>query len=147
MLGPLEAFVNGVGQIVNELHSTDLPADDPFVGEALDGIEVTYQRARFIHAVYSAAAAVGAGEPTQAWVEKADAALDAARTVVARRNGRLHDPNPEQLLTHATNATTYPFGYLYYANQLCYWQRERAQLGPLIGEHVQIPSCFSVTLG
>jgi len=146
VLTPLGELVDGFHQVVEQLDAADLPMDDPWVAETVDGIEVTYQRARFIHAAYATAVAVAAGAPTAALVVEADAALAAGRAVVTRRHAHLHTPHPEQLLTHATNATTYPYGYLYYADQLCYWQRERAQVGPLVGEHVQIPSCFSVTL-
>jgi hypothetical protein len=146
VLAPLGDFVSGVSRIVDDLHGAHLPADDPWVAEVLDGIEVTYQRLRFVHAVYSAAVAAGAGEPTQTWVDAAAAALDAGRGVVAHRHAHLHDPNPQQLLGQATNATTYPYGYLYYADQLCYWERERVQLGRLLGESGKVPSCFSVSL-
>jgi len=146
VLTPLGELVSGLGQVVSQLQGAGLPADDPWISEQLDGIEVTYQRARFIHAVYGAAVAVGASQPTQPLVDEAAAAFAAARALVTHRHSHLHDPNPQQILATGTNATTYPFGYLYYADQLCYWQRERAQLAPLLGEPVQIPSCFSVTL-
>jgi hypothetical protein len=146
VLAPLGELTTGMADILDTLRNADLPADDPWVAEVRDGVEVTYQRARFVNAIYNAAVAIAAAQPAQAFVDEAGAALDAGRTVVARRHSHLHNPDPQQLLSHAVNATTYPYGYLYYADQLCYWQRERAQLGLLLGEHMPVPSCFSVTL-
>ena len=145
VLGPLGELANRMSGILDALRSSGLPSDDPWVDEVVDGIEVTALRARFSHAVYSAAVAFGDGDAVQAWRDEAAATLAAARTVVTRRHSRLHDPDPQSLLTRGSNATVYPYGYLFYATQLCYWERELAQLGSLVDGRGSVPGCFTVT--
>ncbi len=110
--------------------------------ELRDGLAVDTARLRFVCALYQAAAALARGDATDALLAEADDAFAAGRTAVDRRHQHLHYPNPELLLTTNTNATYYQFGYLKQADEMCYWDRERAQLRNLVdGTDDAIPTC------
>ena len=141
VLSSLEELALATNEIVVELRRLDLPLADPWVAEVVDAIEVTARRVRFVEAIYAAAIDVAVGSSPAQWMGIATASLEAARSVVARRHGRLHDPDPRRLLDPAPNATSYPYGYLRYADELCYWERELAQLREALGQEVSVPDC------
>ena len=77
-----------------------------------------------------------------ALVARLDALLAEGRAVVQRRHGALHWPDAERLLTRGRNPTLYQHGYLFYANSLCFWERERVQLQVLVnGSTASPPGC------
>jgi hypothetical protein len=119
-----------------------LPASDPWVAEIADGVAIDVHRARFAHAILSAMLAFLETSSDGGWLAKADGHLADAKVVVSRRHGRLHDPRTARLLARGTNSTIYPFGYLYMADQLCYWQRERVQArNAVLGANDKVPAC------
>jgi hypothetical protein len=62
--------------------------------------------------------------------------------VVARRHAHLHAPHPERLTKRVHNPTLYQFGYLFWADSLCYWERERVETARLLGlTGAVIPAC------
>lgn len=139
VLAPLDALAAKTAAIEADVEALGL-GEDAWVGEVLDGIAVDAARAAFIHAAYRAAVSLGDGAREGGWLGKADAALAKAGAVVARRHGRLHDPDPRRLLDRGTNVTLY--GYLNTADTLCYWVRERADLGNAAqGTSAPVPSC------
>ena len=99
-------------------------ADGPWAAEIIDGIEIDAARARFIPAIYAAVARAAAGEAgAEDALAEAEAALLAGRVIVARRHGALHDRD-RRLREDNGNVTNYGYGYLRYAEDLCFWQRE-----------------------
>src|SRR6185295_11414827 len=109
-------YASGIAQIAATLPA----ADGPWAAEIVDGIEVDLARARFVHAIYDAAAGEAGADEALA---RAEAALVLGRVVVARRHAALHDRDP-RLREDNGNVTNYGYGYLRYAEDLCYWQRE-----------------------
>ena len=134
------ALVADLANMTAEFGAVALPAgDDSWSKEMREGIQVTTLRARFIAALYTAAADPTAAEP---FLVEADAALEEARGVVSRRHAALHDDVGGRLTVRGENPTLYPFGYLYWADELCYWEREAAQASNLLrGTSVEVPSC------
>lgn len=113
--------------------------DDRWSAEVRDGLEVTALRASFVAALYGAAADPAAAE---AGLAAADAHLEAARVVVARRHASLHDDVGGRLTVAGENPTLYQFGYLHRADELCYWEREAIQAANLIhGASDAVPGC------
>jgi len=100
-------------------------------------------RARFVAALYRAVLSAAEGGSADTHLEVAEAALTEGRAVVQRRHTSLHDPVPERLLAPHLNATLYHYGYLYEADTLCYWERERTEVrNLLLGEQNDVPPCF-----
>src|SRR5262249_35499560 len=99
-----------------------------WLSEVRDGMAVDAARARFAAAAYRAAVAFADGGDATADLAEVDAALEAGRAVIAHRHAHLHAPDAAPLLTRHRNSTLYSFGYLYNADKLCYWNRERGQL-------------------
>ncbi len=113
--------------------------NDPWSVEMADGLVVTTGRAHFIAALYAAAA-----DPSNAEVHfaTAETALDGARAFVSLRHAALHDDVDGQLTVRGDNATLYDYGYLYWADELCYWQREYAEASNLLrGTALEEPAC------
>lgn len=140
VLEPLAAYAAAVEAALARLRATG--EDDPFVQELLDGFEADLHRARFAHAVFSAAAAKAIAAPVEPHLQAASDALAAARAPVARRHGALHDPDPQSLLRRRRNATLYQHGYLFYADNLCYWERELIEVrNATTGASESLPAC------
>lgn len=117
--------------------------DDPWMAELADGAEVTAARARYVRALYAAVVAHADGGDPAPLLADADAALAAGRAAVQRRHAAMHHPEPLLLTGGDANATIYPFGYLKQADELCYWERERAQARELIlGEDTPAAACI-----
>lgn len=113
--------------------------DTVWHAEMRDGLAATQARARYIAALYAAAA-----DPTNAdqHFATADAALEEGRTVVARRHGALHDDVDGKLTVRGDNTTLYDYGYLYWADELCYWEREYAEASNLLRDtDLEEPAC------
>lgn len=144
MLPVLATYRADVDGLVRELDALKLPATR-WGHELRAGFEIDLLRAKFVEATYQAALAHLDGDPATA-KKRYDAAedlLDDARGVVGDRHDDLHDGHARRLLDRTPNQTFYQFGYLYFADSLCYWQRELDQLGGLLGSTSVIPaSCF-----
>jgi hypothetical protein len=116
---------------------------EPFLAELRDGLAIDVQRARFAHALWSAAVqSAGAEDATEA-LAALEAALAAGQAIVDRRHAALHDPDPEEILAQRSrNALLYRYGYLREAGDLCFWGRERVQLrNTFLGESATVPPC------
>jgi hypothetical protein len=119
-----------------------LGVDDPVVGEIEDGLDADLARTEFAAAIWGAAVAAGEGMPTAALLAEADAAMERARAVVARRHAAMHDPDPQALVVRRRNATLYQFGYLHHADTLCFYERERAEVrNAILGETSEVRGC------
>jgi hypothetical protein len=136
VLARLADYAARLGQLSVEPH------DEPFFDEVRDGIEIDRLRAQQVTALFQAVVVHAAGGDTGPLLATADAALADAREVVARRHARLHDPRPARNLVEADNATLYHYGYLFYADTLCYWERDLLQVRELIsGTPQNFPGC------
>jgi hypothetical protein len=110
-----------------------LAGDDPLDRELLDGLEVAAARTRF-------AAELWAGQ-----IAGAERALATGRAAVHRRHSILHDRDGERLLRAGENQTFYPYGYLFLADSLCYWERELVQARSAFqGTSGEVPPCFQL---
>jgi hypothetical protein len=116
-------------------------ADRRVVQEVVDGLQIDGDRAAFAAALWEAVADAGDGKDSTAGLAQAAAAMTDAQSVVARRHGDLHNPG-KWADQSWENPTIYDYGYLYHADQLCYWQRElvQAQNG-VAGGTAPVPSC------
>lgn len=144
MMPTLATYVGEVEALDQELRALDLP-DSRWAAELRDGFRVDLLRAQFVHASYAAMLAHLDGDEATAAKRFADAKalLDKARPVVKSRHADLHDNHGRRLLDKTGNQTFYQFGYLYFADTLCYWQRELDQLGKELGLSTAVPSsCF-----
>jgi hypothetical protein len=125
-----------------------IPADpnDPWLAELNDGAAVDAARAHFAAALWRAADVFGTQGNDGGYLARAQQALADGQAIVARRHAALHWSAPSTLLVRGYNPTLYRFGYLYFADSLCYWQRELSQLMSLLtGAPDTSPSCFLVS--
>lgn len=134
------AIVQSLSAMADDLAAIDAPAgDDPWSAEVADGLEVTSLRARFVATLYAAAAD---GTRADTLLDDAAATLASARTVVTRRHASLHDDIDGRLTVPGENPTLYQYGYLRWANELCYWEREYAEASNLLrGTTLDVPGC------
>ncbi|MGE5183569.1 MAG: hypothetical protein ACM31C_15965 [Acidobacteriota bacterium] len=142
VLAPLEAHASALDTIAVRLDGCALP-DSRWSRELADGVAVDVARAHFVADLYTATLAHLAGDDASARTARAHAAsrLADARTIIHRRHGDLHDRDP-RLTSRDANATAYAFGYLYFADQLCYWNRELAQVDAILGNSTAaVPAC------
>jgi hypothetical protein len=139
VVAPLGDYAQQVGALAATLPA----ADGPWAAEIVDGIEIDAARARFIHAIYDAVARAAAGEPgAEAALTEAQAAMVAGQVIVARRHAARHDDD-RRLVESDFNATVYAYGYLRFADDLCYWQREWVMAANAVRQQsAQPPSCF-----
>jgi hypothetical protein len=110
--------------------------------EIADGMAIDVLRARFVSRIYQAALdGPGAGE---AALIEAEGLLEEAREVVARRRASFWWPDGERLVDGGDqNATIYQFGYLYMADTLCYWDRERGEAALVVrADTTPLPPCL-----
>jgi hypothetical protein len=139
VLAPLDTFATTLATI-SALVEKDADPNDPEQAEVLDGAAIDAARARFIHAVYSAAAAKASGADPSPSLATARSALSAAQPIVVRRHATV-----STLYTQDGNGggTIYPYGYLAQADMLCYWQRELVELEAALGQSTAMePGCI-----
>ncbi|MDP2304615.1 MAG: hypothetical protein Q8P18_01140 [Pseudomonadota bacterium] len=134
------AIVASLTAMADDLAAVAPPTgDDRWSLEVADGLAVTTLRARYIATLYAAAADATRADTL---LDEAAATLDAARTVVTRRHATLHDDVGGRLTVPGENPTLYQYGYLRWANELCYWEREYAQASNLLrGTTLDVPGC------
>ena len=112
--------------------------------EVRDGMSITRLRGAYVSAVYTAALQhLDGADPTDR-IAEAEALLSKAHSVVRRRHDNFHDPMGAQWIDASwDNPTIYQFGYLFRADKLCFWERERAKLTNLVaGATVEsVPGC------
>jgi hypothetical protein len=111
-------------------------ADQRYLREAIDGLQITALRASFASATVTAALAEDPAEP----LVEAEALLAEAAQVVARRHADLHDPQGARLISAGwENPTIYDFGYLLRAEELCFWRKELAEVRQARGLETEAP--------
>lgn len=139
VMAPLVAYAHSVDALDLTLAGLGLP-EERWSRELADGLAIDRARAHFIHEAYAAVLAHIAGDDhaANAARDRAAAQLETAAAVVARRHGDLHDPDPG-LTKRGDNSTTYGYGYLYFADQLCYWHRELDQVDGILGNTDTVP--------
>ena len=139
------ALVAGLDAMATDFAAIATPTGtDVWSVEVADGLAVTTLRARYIAALYASAAATGAGDTEAAatHLELAATTLESARAVVTRRHAALHDNVDGRLTVPGENPSLYQFGYLRWADELCYWSREYAQASNLaVGTELDVPAC------
>jgi hypothetical protein len=147
VLAPLAAHADKLALIDDQVDALTLP-DSRWARELRDGVEIDRLRTRFIHALYSAVVAKARGASGAGDYERAIVLFDAARPVVARRHADLHAThrNPPKLgvskyrlLDRTQNWGQYQYGYLYMADTMCFWERELAQVGAILGNTTMTP--------
>ena len=142
VLAPLDQLAATTDAAFAAVDAIGIAHDDPWYAEVRDGFAIDADRVRFIDALYRAAAVNADGDPIDALLAGADAALADARRIVARRHAHLHDPTPSRILVEDTNATVYHYGYLNEADTLCYWERERGLFDQqILGSSTVPPGC------
>lgn len=144
MLRVLGAYAAEVDDLTKQVDALVLPASR-WARELRSGFEIDALRARFVEATYQATLAQLDGDPAAAQTHYAAAKglLERAHEVVEDRHDDLHDRHGRRLVDKTPNQTFYQFGFLYFADRLCYWQRELDQVGGVLGSTSVIPaSCF-----
>ena len=144
MLFQLRRYADELDGLDEELAALDL-RDNRWSRELRDSFAINRLRARFVLATYEATLAHIDGDLEMAATRfgHAEELLARARTVVARRHGDLHDTHGRRHLDKTANQTFYQFGYLFFADTLCYWDRELVQVGGVLGSTSAVPpSCF-----
>ncbi|TNE85032.1 MAG: hypothetical protein EP330_26885 [Deltaproteobacteria bacterium] len=120
---------------------TDLE-DDRFVEELKDGIEVTALRARFAAEVLDALLAASRGESVD--YATPEATLAEALVVIERRHADLNDLE-RVIQLDEDNDTLYDYGYLAYAHNGCFWERELAKVANAIDDAGEsVPGCLQL---
>ncbi len=118
------------------------PTGKRALGEVADGIAIDASRASFAVSLWSSVMLAAEGEDPRNAIAAAEAELEVARGIVARRHADFNDPNPLWTVESWDNATIYDYGYLAQSHQLCFWERERVQVrNRLLGESGSIPTC------
>lgn len=145
VLTPLQQHASDTEAVLAAVEATGASGNDVWMAEVRDGVAVDALRARFAAVAWEAAVRFGETGRTgmaPALVGQLEVLVTGGRAVVARRHAALHWPDAPRLLTRGRNPTFYQHGYLYYANSLCFWERERAQLEALVnGATAAPPGC------
>jgi hypothetical protein len=145
---PLAAMADELTPLQGAMAELSLPdgspaKDDPWLAEVRDGVIITATRARYVAALAAAAHAFASGGEVEVALAQAEAELGAARGVVDERHAHLHDPAGATLISPDwDNPTIYDYGYLLRADELCFWERERAELDVVMGlPDITVPAC------
>jgi hypothetical protein len=130
-----------------------LVLDTKWGKEILEGLTIGMMRAEYIHLIYQTAfenpqMTDGNRILIEGVFSSLQAKIDAAQVVVSQRHQNLHDHRSQTqetvpLFTQRwMNPTIYDYGYLFFPNDLCYWQRELEGLKKFYGMNVSIRGCF-----
>ncbi|MBA3464429.1 MAG: hypothetical protein H0T46_31045 [Deltaproteobacteria bacterium] len=143
MLPVLDSYADELEALERELGTLSLPSSR-WARELRDGFAINTIRARFVEATYDASLAHIDGDTARAKqrFEDAKKLIAKARPVVKSRHADLHDTHLRRTVDKTSNQTFYQFGYLYFADNLCYWQRELDQVDQQMGGTAIPASCF-----
>lgn len=144
VLVDLDRYAARLDELWTELGAFDLP-DSRWARELRDGFASDRTRAHFLQDFYRAGIAQIRGNKADAENHRArmQTWFDAETEIVAGRHADLHDTHGRRLVDTSTNKTTFQYGYLFYADNLCYWRRELQQIANLIdGTSTPEPACF-----
>lgn len=125
----VRAQIAGVAAYADAMEALPaLTGDDPYVAEVRDGIAANVARARFVVANTTAVLDAADGLDASGPLAAAATALSDGEAAVARRAAGFHDPNGARWVAPEwDNPTTYDYGYLLRADELCFWRRELAE--------------------
>ncbi|MFO0714059.1 MAG: hypothetical protein U0353_29650 [Sandaracinus sp.] len=139
----LATLASDTRAVLDEVEALGAVDAEPFLSELRDGIAIDVARTEHAHALWQAAVHASAGEDASADEAALDAAIEAARGIVARRHAALFDPDPDEILAERLrNALRYGYGYLREANDLCFWERERIEYRrEFHGDTTDVPGC------
>ncbi len=138
-LGQLAEDTRAIADRIDELAGLQ---GDPWFDEIRDGARVDQHRAAFAAAIYAALVEFAGTGSDGGYLAQADAALGQAEAVIARRHAALHDPDPERWVAEDDNPTIYHYGYLHWADELCYWRKERIEAAQVIEDSDEVaPGC------
>jgi hypothetical protein len=145
VLDPLDALASGTEAIRDAVNAIPADVNDPFVSELRDGVAVDAARARFAAAIWRAVERFASTGSDAGFLAIAQQALADGHAAVMHRHANLHWPEGSRLISRQYNATVYRYGYLYFADSLCYWERELEQVRAIL-EHraANAPSCFLI---
>lgn len=141
---PLAEYADALDGLAAGVDRLALPAST-WAAELRHGFAIDRLRARFVLETYEATLQHLAGDAAAAAQHATRAAdlLERGRAVVAARHRDLHDPHARRLVEHGPNRTFYPYGYLFMADTLCYWQREIVQMQAILGTAaITPPACL-----
>lgn len=129
LLAAMESDFDGSASSLEAIASQAAGPATPLIAEIADGARIDALRATQLHGLYDS---VG-GDPSihdDAWraqrLQDARAALDAAATVVARRESAYRVP-VARIASWTPGPTAYPYRYLWTAHSLHYWWRDQAK--------------------
>jgi hypothetical protein len=144
MLGNLREYAAGLDDLEAQILNIKLP-DSRWGRELEDGFVIDRLRAHFVLATWEATLAHidGDGEAAMKALREAEALAVRSQEVVTSRHGDMHDKKSKRYIEKTPNATFYQFGYLHFANNLCYWNRELLQVEAILGNTTMAPlGCF-----
>ena len=72
-------------------------------------------------------------------IATAEALYAEAKGIIKARHADLHDTHGRRLLDRTPNKTYYQYGFLFHADIACYWKRELAQVGGILGNTSAAP--------
>ena len=142
VLARLEKLSAETDAVETAITALALDAEDPFLAEILDSVQVTALRTRFVLELFRAARNFGADGKDDGGITRAAALLVTAKTAIGKRHRNMLHPDPQSLVNEGPNPTLYQYGYLREAGSACYWRRELAEVRNVIlktGENV--PGC------
>jgi hypothetical protein len=145
VLDPLDALATSTEAIRDAVNAIPADTSDPFVSELRDSLAVDAARARFAASIWRAAERFASTGSDAGFLATAQTALAAGHAAVMHRHANLHWPEGSRLISRQYNPTVYRYGYLYFADSLCYWERELEQVRAIL-EHrtANPPACFLV---
>jgi hypothetical protein len=116
---------------------------DPWFVEMADAMQVTHQRVRFVHALWSAAIEGASGSDPGPWLEAAAVHQDRGGQLIDDRHDSLHDPDRVRMVAAEwENPTIYDYGYLHHAETQCFWEKERVEVERALGRSDDVaPPC------
>jgi hypothetical protein len=137
----LTSLADGTAALLEDI--SPLRPGDPWFDEVKDGMEIDVLRASYVAEAYRAGLAHTRGQDASAHLGQMETLLQQAQEVVARRRAAMLWGGGDRILAELDeNETIYRFGYLAKADTLCYWERERAQVGNLVnGSAESVPPC------
>ena len=139
VLTPLAALDAATASIASNVAGMNLDPKDPWLAETADGIAIDADRTHYIYCLYEAVATFTSTGSDGGWLAKATTTMADAQTIVNRRDGALHYPNPPQILNQIANSTLYQGGFLEEAATLCYWNRELIEAEAVISNNQTNP--------
>jgi hypothetical protein len=127
--------------------------EQKWVSEIYDGLRMVIFRAQFMYFIYHTAIQYPTinddhRDEIEGMYVTLQKIIDEAQLVVTHRHTHLHDMQKLEGSNQALwtqkwlNPTIYDYGYLFFPNDLCYWQRDLEIFKKFYGENIEIRGCF-----